>query len=1002
MGKKRRSRRRAALPEPPRRPAKPPAEEPAKEPAPPRGRSRFRPSPRTLLIAGLAAVLAAAGAAGLARVRAGEVAVVRGAGDQPAAVWEPGWHWRLPGRGAVRRLPVEPIPLERDLEVRTAEGAAITLEVAGRFGIAPGGARSWVAAAGWEPFGDALFALAAEELGRAVHGADPAELFQPGAAGRLAAGLRGGLEGAGAAVAELTVRAPIERNPVALAVARSRVAGLARPTGRKVLLVGWDGADWLMIRPLLEAGRLPNLARLIERGAAGELRSQEPLLSPLVWTTIATGKPVVEHGIADFLVRDPASGELVPISSTSRKVHALWTILPAFGLSTDAVAWWATWPAEPTLGTLITDRVAYQLFSLADQPSPAGKVYPQSAWEWVADELVTAEQITFEEVRRFVDVERDDFERRWNELPPERRQDDRINHLRKVLATTRSYHAIALELLREQADLTMMYYEGTDTVGHLFARFLPPVMPGVGAEEVRRFGDALPKFYQYADELLGELLDAADPETTVLLVSDHGFFTGAARPAADPADFTMGAPQWHRLYGVIVGAGPGIRRGGTVEGATVFDVAPTILALLGLPIPADLPGRALPALLPAGAEPVRPVQLASYEELPRSRPEEGPRGDEAMDEERLRELVALGYISPAVLEGRGGGEGGRAAPGGAAGAPQPRAPASDGLQAVVTEAFNLGAILQRRGDLEGARRHYEIAIERMPSFGQAHGALAQLAALGGDHCRAFELLVRGFTKSRTMPSWGLTGLVDEGEKCGRLDEVEGLLEALRPTHQERSAFYAAVGLLHSRTGRPDSALEQYRRALAIDPLDQLANEDSVTILRRQGREREAREFLDRAFARARGEVTGMNYLAVIALRQGWADDAERLLRQVLASDPGNPGVMANLASALARQGKSAEALAMMQQAVERDPRNSSNLFNLGAMLERQGRVREALAAFEGAEENGLRSSRLYVAMAKMRFRLDDRTGSARELEKALAIDPGNREAREMLDALAAG
>jgi Tfp pilus assembly protein PilF len=378
------------------------------------------------------------------------------------------------------------------------------------------------------------------------------------------------------------------------------------------------------------------------------------------------------------------------------------------------------------------------------------------------------------------------------------------------------------------------------------------------------------------------------------------------------------------------------------------------------------------------------------------------RADEAMDEERLRELVALGYISPTVLEerGRGGAGAGDTSAGGAE--PAPPGPAADSLQAVSTEAFNLGAILQRQGDLEGARRQYEIAVERLPSFGQGWGALAQVAALSGDHCEAFELLVRGFSRSRTMPNWGLTGLVDEGEKCGRLAEVGGILERLRPSHEERSAFHAALGLLESKTGRPESALEHYRRALAIDPLDQLAIEETVALLRRQGREREAREFLDRAFDRAQGEVTGMNHLAVVALRQGWTADAERLLRRVLASDPGNPGVMANLASALAQQGKRAEALAMMEEAVRRDPGNSRNLFNLGAMLVQEGRVRDALAAFEGAEANGLRSSRLYIALAKMRFRLDDRAGSARELEKALAVDPGNQEARSLLDTLQAG
>ena len=192
---------------------------------------------------------------------------------------------------------------------------------------------------------------------------------------------------------------------------------------------------------------------------------------------------------------------------------------------------------------MVTDRVAYQLFSLRDDASAEGKVYPAAAWSWVQKDLAPAEEISYQDVRWFVDVSCEDLERRWTSLAPERRQEDPVNHLRKILATTRSYHAIALELLRHQADLTLVYYEGTDTVGHLFARYLPPRMPGVSADEIRRFGHALPEFYAYADELLGELVAAAAPDTTVLLVFDHGFFTGEAWPASDLADFTQGAPQ---------------------------------------------------------------------------------------------------------------------------------------------------------------------------------------------------------------------------------------------------------------------------------------------------------------------------------------------------------------------------------------------------------------------------------------------------------------------------
>ena len=226
------------------------------------------------------------------------------------------------------------------------------------------------------------------------------------------------------------------------------------------------------------------------------------------------------------------------ITSASRKVHALLTILPPFGLAVDTVAWWATWPAEPTSGTLVSDRVAYQLFDI-QETNDSGKVFPAEAWPRIRDKVKDPATVTCAELRRFVDHDCEDLERRWRDASPDERQKDRVNHLRKILATTATYHAIALELLAKQADLTLAYYEITDTVGHLFARFLPPKLPGVTDEEARRYGHALPEAYVYADERLGELVAAAAPDTTFLVISDHGFYVAETRPESEE-DFGAG------------------------------------------------------------------------------------------------------------------------------------------------------------------------------------------------------------------------------------------------------------------------------------------------------------------------------------------------------------------------------------------------------------------------------------------------------------------------------
>ena len=87
-----------------------------------------------------------------------------------------------------------------------------------------------------------------------------------------------------------------------------------------MLLIGLDGADWEIVDRLASAGRLPNLGRLKREGAWGVLRSEEPLLSPIVWTTIATGRPPADHGIIGFLTE--RNGRTEPVRSDERKVRA--------------------------------------------------------------------------------------------------------------------------------------------------------------------------------------------------------------------------------------------------------------------------------------------------------------------------------------------------------------------------------------------------------------------------------------------------------------------------------------------------------------------------------------------------------------------------------------------------------------------------------------------------------------------------------------------------------
>src|SRR5215218_595750 len=118
------------------------------------------------------------------------------------------------------------------------------------------------------------------------------------------------------------------------------LAGCARdPVPDRILVLALDGVDPDVVDLLISEGKLPNFARLKREGAYGRLRSERPLLSPVVWTTIATGKTPDRHGIGHFVAVNPRTGEELPVTSRLRHVKALWNIFSESGRSVAVVGW---------------------------------------------------------------------------------------------------------------------------------------------------------------------------------------------------------------------------------------------------------------------------------------------------------------------------------------------------------------------------------------------------------------------------------------------------------------------------------------------------------------------------------------------------------------------------------------------------------------------------------------------------------------------------------------
>ncbi|MGI8519276.1 MAG: alkaline phosphatase family protein, partial [Actinomycetota bacterium] len=88
---------------------------------------------------------------------------------------------------------------------------------------------------------------------------------------------------------------------------------------RRVLIVGWDGVDWKILRPMLERGELPVLSQLMSKGAYGDCLSSVPSHSWCAWPSFMTGLNPAGHGVFDILEHRPGVSRRLPITYKSIK-----------------------------------------------------------------------------------------------------------------------------------------------------------------------------------------------------------------------------------------------------------------------------------------------------------------------------------------------------------------------------------------------------------------------------------------------------------------------------------------------------------------------------------------------------------------------------------------------------------------------------------------------------------------------------------------------------------
>ena len=656
----------------------------------------------------------------------------------------------------------------------------------------------------------------------------------------------------------------------------------------KVLLIGWDGADWKVILPLIDAGAMPHLASLVERGVMGNLATLYPSLSPMLWTSIATGKRPFKHGVCGFTEPNPHAGGIRPITNLSRKARALWNLMTLQGLKSNVVGWWPSHPAEPIDGVMVSDHFHKPIAPPGEPwPMAPGIVHPQHLGEHLAKLRLHAGDLMSEHIYPFVPL-MDDVDQE---------KDKRLVSVARSISEATTIHAAATALIQlEPWDLMAVYYDAIDHFCHGFMQYHPPQLDWVSDEDYEIYKGVVEGGYRYHDLMLGALLELAGEDTTVILISDHGFHPDHLRPRGMPREPAGPAVQ-HRHHGIFVMRGPGVKQDERIDGASLLDICPTILSIYGLPVGEDMDGR---PLLDAFEQRPEAQTIPSWDDVdgedgmhPADRQVDPVEAQAAIDQ-----LVALGYIER---------------------------PNEDRERAVAETVREL--------DYNRARSYMDadLQVEAVPILDR----LTQ--EWPAEHRFSIQLLACHLALDRVADArYALERMLDSKERdvveAGEaLQEFKQAHEDTKPEDLDEKERHELRDLI-SRSGRSAYAMQYLTGVLLFS----------------EGDEEAALEHLQRAEAMNLRRPDLYNKIGQVYLRMKRWDDAEGSFRKALEVDPENAFAHAGLSRSYLPRRRDKDAAAAATRSVGLVYHNPTAHFTRGVALHRVGRIDEAVEALRVA------------------------------------------------------
>ena len=430
-----------------------------------------------------------------------------------------------------------------------------------------------------------------------------------------------------------------------------------------LFFLGIDGLSPRILNELIQRNKLPHFQSLTQSGCYGELKTIRPTNSAMIWTSIITGKEAKEHGIDSFiayrwqnrvikksvmkkfmklggrsLIQKMIQNREIstfPLSGEMIKVKTIFEIMSDASKKVGVINWWHSWPAEAIKGFIVSDRVNYGRWSevYGKESPPERLTYPLSLLHAISDLIVLPQEVNLDAYRRFVDISEEEAQEMKTVAFQHHQLKSELKHLLSLDETVRK---IALFLLRHFKGLNLfaLYFRGIDIISHCALQYSEWNRDTtIEGEERRKYGKAVSAYYCYMDTVLGELLKKVSPHTSLIIASDHGF----VQEKNGKFSHRRSKPP-----GVLILSGGNFKKGKHIMDANIFDLAPTILYLSGLPVAKDMKGKVLKDYIQEDfTNQHSATSVRSYGKREKKTPVSP---SPSVDEEIKERLKALGYI----------------------------------------------------------------------------------------------------------------------------------------------------------------------------------------------------------------------------------------------------------------------------------------------------------------------------------------------------------------------